>query len=554
MLKKNGSHIYLNRNVYYFRYAFSKENSERLSHREIRLSLKTRFVRKARVLAKKLKLKLNVLIEVEPMLEYDEIVERLRSFLLKLLTTNDSQKWNDNYFRYDKFKYNRKEVYESMLAVMKENYNNSKGTSNSIKFRIEQLIENKVFDRSEINNENAYAIVKQYEKILIIFLEIAIRREQGDCLYELPYIDSLRKIEKKDPVTKSEVKYKLSVIFEKYINSKLADNRISEESVQDIRGRLSYLYDILGDIFIDDVSREDMRNFRDTLIKLPPNRTRIREYRNKSIKEILEMKKDKTISSKTVNIVLEAVSSLFEWCLKEQILQYNPAKGLQIKDERRDGDLRDPFTDKDLKIIFSHKNFMRPKGNPAYYWAPYIALYTGMRLEEICQLHVEDIYKKDGIYIVDINDNQNRSGVKDKRLKTLHAKRIIPLHNDLIALGFIKYVDQITKSKHERLFPILKKSKSVNTYGHAVSKKFSKIVKDCELSGIKSFHSFRHTFSDYFKKLHLQNDLFKEIYGHKLESLAGRQYGSRFSVKQCYDELISIIKFDINIKGGDWCH
>ncbi len=98
MLKRSGSHIYLKKNVYYFRYAFSKKDCERLSHREIRLSLQTRFVRKARVLAKKLKLKLNAIIEVEPMLEYDEIVERLRSFLARQLQANDLQIWNNDFF------------------------------------------------------------------------------------------------------------------------------------------------------------------------------------------------------------------------------------------------------------------------------------------------------------------------------------------------------------------------------------------------------------------------------------------------------------------------
>lgn len=550
VLKRSGSHIYLKKNVYYFRYAFSKKDCERLSHREIRLSLQTRFVRKARVLARKLKFKLNAIIEVEPMLEYDEIVERLRNFLVKQLKANDLQIWEDEYFRYNEFKFNRKEIYKAMLDVMKENINNYAGTQNSIKFRIKQLVDNKVFDYDEVTEENAYRIAKEFEKNIMILLQIAIHREEGDYSYELPILNSINNNTKTNYKSEKRKKYKLTEIINKYLDDKVSNERISKESLPDTRGRLFNFVDILGDVYIDDVTRESVRNFRNILIQLPPNRAKSKVYRDKSIEEILKMKIGKKLSPKTVNICLEAVSSLFEWCVKEQILQSNPAKGLQVKDERRDVDLRDPFTDEDLKIIFSHKNFVRPGRNPAYYWAPYVSLYTGMRLEEICQLHVDDIYEKDGIYVVDINDNINKDGIKDKRVKTLHSKRVIPLHNDLIAIGFIKYVDKIKMSKNERLFPVLKKSKSINTYGHAVSKKFSKIVQDCGLGGIKSFHSFRHTFSDYFKKLHLQNDLFKEIYGHKLESLAGRQYGSRFSVKQCYDELISIIKFDINIKGG----
>lgn len=550
MLKRSGSHIYLKKNVYYFRYAFSKKDCERLSHREIRLSLQTRFIRKARLLAKKLKFKLNAIIEVEPMLEYDEIVERLRSFLARQLQANDLQIWNNEFFQYNTFKFNRKEVYEAMLAVLIENMNNSEGTKNSIKFRVDQLIDNKIFEPHEINDENSHVIANQYEKNLIRFLQIAIRREEGDYLYEMPYLNSIKNNTNNHSEILKVKKYKITEIINKYLDDKLSNERISKESFPDTQRRLFNLVDILGDVYINDITREDVRKFRNILTQLPPNRAKSKVYRDKSIEEILKIKIDKKLSPKTVNICLEAVSSLFEWCVKEQIILMNPAKGLQIKDERRDGDLRDPFTVDDLNKIFNHKNFIRSKKNPAYYWVPYIALYTGMRLEEICQLYVDDIYEIEGIYVIDINDNPNSDGEKDKRVKSINAKRIIPLHNDLVAIGFIKYRDQVVKSKNERLFPMLKKSKSVNTYGHAVSKKFSKIVEDCNLSGIKSFHSFRHTFADYFKRLHLQNDLFKEIYGHKLESLAARQYGSRFSVKQCYDELISLIKFDINIKGG----
>ena len=550
VLKRSGSHIYLKKNVYYFRYAFSKKDSERLCHRELRLSLQTRFVRKARVLAKKLKLKLNAIIEVEPMLEYDEIVERLRNFLVRQLEANDLQIKNGDNFKYNNFEFNRKEVYKAMLGVLKENLNNYAGTQNSIKFRIEQLIENKVFDESEITEENAYRIVKEYEKNLMNFLEIVIRREEGDFLYEIPILNIIKNNKETNIKSKIINKCKLTDIINKYLDDKLSNKRISKESIPDTQGRLFNLVDILGDVYINDITREDVRKFRNILTQLPPNRAKSKVYRDKSIEEILKIKIDKKLSTRTVNTSLEAVSSLFEWCVKEQIIPTNPAKGLQIKDERRDVDLRDSFTKEDLDKIFSHKNFSRPKKNLAYYWVPYIALYTGMRLEEICQLYVDDIYEIDGIYVADINDYPNRDGVKDKRVKTKNAKRIIPLHNDLIELGFIKYRDQVKKNKNERLFPMLKKSKSVNTYGHAVSKKFSKIVQDCALSGIKSFHSFRHTFADYFKRLHLQNDLFKEIYGHRVESLAGRQYGSRFPVRQCYDELISKIKFNINIKGG----
>jgi len=341
-------------------------------------------------------------------------------------------------------------------------------------------------------------------------------------------------------------KNSLTQVIESYINSKVADGKCSVQSIPDITCRLEFLIDILGDVYIEDITRDDIRVFRGILQQLPPNRKKSKQFRNKTIEEILKLSPDKRLSVKTVNVVMEAVSSLCGWCVKERILDYNPAQGMQVKDKRLDIQLREPFTGEDLGKIFGHSLFngKKPK-NMAFYWAPYIALYTGMRLEEICQLYVCDIYEDSGIYVIDINDNLSSDSKEDKRIKTKNAKRIIPVHDKLIDLGLIKYKEKIQKEGFERLFPLLKKVKTKDTYGHPVSKKFSNIVKQCGIDGKKSFHSFRHNFSDFFKQKHLHNDIFRQIYGHQINDLAGRQYGSSFSVKQCYEEIISKLHFDI---------
>jgi len=57
----------------------------------------------------------------------------------------------------------------------------------------------------------------------------------------------------------------------------------------------------------------------------------------------------------------------------------------------------------------------------------------------------------------------------------------------------------------------------------------------------------RHTFSDFYKKRHLQNDVFRQVFGHDIPELAAKQYGSKFSPKQCFDELISQIEYEIHV-------
>ena len=91
----------------------------------------------------------------------------------------------------------------------------------------------------------------------------------------------------------------------------------------------------------------------------------------------------------------------------------------------------------------------------------------------------------------------------------------------------------------ERLFPELRKTEKCPKYGHMVSNFFSRYIERCGVTGKKSFHSLRHTFSDFFKRLNLRTDVFRQIFGHEIPHLATRQYGSEFPVSQCYQEIIS---------------
>ncbi len=48
-----------------------------------------------------------------------------------------------------------------------------------------------------------------------------------------------------------------------------------------------------------------------------------------------------------------------------------------------------------------------------------------MRLQEILQLYVEDVYQVNGVWVLDLNTNHD-----DKKLKTDQSKRVIPIHDD----------------------------------------------------------------------------------------------------------------------------
>ena len=129
------------------------------------------------------------------------------------------------------------------------------------------------------------------------------------------------------------------------------------------------------------------------------------------------------------------------------------------------------------------------------YWVMLLSLFTGARINELCQLLTKDIYKSDGVYVIDINDGDN------KKVKTKSAVRIIPIHKTLIVLGFIEYLEVISKHNHTKLFPTLKPDKNRNCARHISRffnekyKKSSGFIIHCGIKkhtdkGVKVFHSF----------------------------------------------------------------
>jgi integrase len=546
-----GSHLYLKSNVYYFRYVFDGSEVARVGRSEIRLSLRTGYLRKAKWLSGRIYFELMSLINEKPMLDYLEIRRRINNCLIKMLAEDDMDIGERSSKNFVGKQIPPADYSAEVARVLQLNDNNPEELMNVAPLIAEDLIKEGVFRRDEINNDNMLYIAKIYNRMQIMYHKVIAKRLNGDYMYEAPIFSSIERIyadsdheNNNQKLSKKEAKNKISEIVDIYIRTKIEDGEWKKEIIPDIKSRLSYFIDILKDKYIEDVTRDDMRDFRETIKLLPPNRSRKKEYKDKSIDQLIAMRHEQVLSVKTINIVVEAISSLFEWCIREKILDYNPAKKLQIKDNRLEIELREPFSETDLIKIFSHPLFSQKKyKNPAYYWAPIISLYTGMRLEEICQLYCCDIYLKDGIYVFDVNDKPAKNGERDKRIKTKNAQRIIPLHNKLINLGLIEY-KKLTEKKYERLFPMLNKNGSVNKYGKQPGKVFSKIVKECGIEGKKSFHSFRHNFSDFFKKKMMHNDLFREVYGHAASELAGRQYGARFDAVYCYDNLISHIEFN----------
>ena len=577
--KKRGAPTYLYQkgNIYYFRYVLSKSERTLFPLREIRLSLRTGFLNPAKKMARQLRAitegffmrydaqedyqaakarlinKLETFInsiEAKTPPSIEEIKKRMDIVRQKMLDDLDATLTSPPHGILFK---DGKPVQVSPEEYLEHTYTIfQKPTINSPKQLLAahypgiiiEFLKAEIFKPEELTPTSIVQILNEYGKVQLSLNRILLAREQGDYAYERKFTVPITTVQPDQTLgntSEKESSLLLSELISIYIKTKLSDGQWKKHSVSDHRNRLAYLTEILGNRNINDITRTDFRKFRDILRQLPPNRKKSVKYRNKSIQEILAMIPEETLNIKTVNDIVQAVSSMFNWAEREGIIKNNYAKDLTLPDHRQDIEKREHFTAEDItKIFFSGDYLPENFISPAYYWIPLIGLYTGMRLEEISQLNCDDIKKENDIWFINISEEDVDNSGTQKILKNSTARRAVPIHQDILDRGFISFVEKVKEDKHIRLFHTLNKTKD-SKYGKQPGKHFSKWIKEHGIQGKKSFHSLRHTFSHYFKTRNMHNDIFRQVFGHMIKELAGRQYGGKFSVQQCYNELVSCI-------------
>lgn len=218
------------------------------------------------------------------------------------------------------------------------------------------------------------------------------------------------------------------------------------------------------------------------------NRTMGIEFRDRLQAWAVERGKTAT----TADNILVSLRALFNVARDKGWLSSNPLERLSVQIGGKESEGREPWTREELSLIFSDplwtKNAIptdKKAGKEAAYWVPLIACYTGARLTEIAQLWTDDIATEPGKEAFEFRADAQR----DQKLKNSGSWRAVPMHPELIRLGFCDYVKSLPKGS---LFPHLPKE-GKNGAGGQFGKWFGtfKSAKGFT-SPAKSFHSFRH--------------------------------------------------------------
>ncbi|MDR3483603.1 MAG: site-specific integrase [Bradyrhizobium sp.] len=290
-----------------------------------------------------------------------------------------------------------------------------------------------------------------------------------------------------------------------------------------------------GDLDVGQINKRHVREFREAAQLVPKHRPG--KLKKARLPELVEWTRKNPvtmcIAAATINKWLTCLQGVLNWARKngvipDEVIWADPVTGMRLKEPRSK---RRPWEPDELSLLFSSSIYLRGerpqvgKGEAAY-WLPLLSLFSGARLNELAPMCANDI-KHDpssGVHFFTVveDDEAGRS------VKTENSLRAIPMHPELLRIGFLKFVDDRRKSDGQRvrLFPKIQQNSKGN-FGAAFSQWFGRHKRSLGIDNKSSvFHSFRHGFKDALRAADVNEDINDALTGHSGGNPVARGYGS----------------------------
>ena len=332
----------------------------------------------------------------------------------------------------------------------------------------------------------------------------------------------------------------------------LRKGTIGEKMLDEYKVITDDFIEIIGNIPVSSLSKDSIRTYISTQIKLPPNRRKNPKYREMSIVEVMKLKGVNPQSRINVNKFLTRLTTFMNFGVSQGYIKENYILGMKIPIPKTEGrKKREPFSPEDLGKILSPKSYLdwtvdfgkttksrKPnvvKYQNSFYWAFLIGIFSGMRTNETAQLRIGDIIKKENVWMISIDETEGKS------VKTTSSIRKVPVHPTLISLGFIDYVKIIKSKGVDRVFPELTKQR--DGYSTKISQHYNeKFLPSVGVwkKQVKVLYSTRHTFINRCYNKGVDRDIIKSIVGHEPDFTMDVYGGSPFTPKQLYQGISKV--------------
>ena len=283
---------------------------------------------------------------------------------------------------------------------------------------------------------------------------------------------------------------------------------ISPTTVHQARATTRLFASFTGNAKLDEVTPELATAFIDEMAKLHPNYGRYPGSGEKTLAELVEQYPGPPfVSNRTLNKHASTMRTLLKWAS----VNPNPFAGVSRKKPRISETTYLPFSNEELVALFRGLSFqVKPRFHlfpTTLPWLMAIAVFSGMRQGEICELDVEDIKSTGGVAYIDITEAKSEAGV-----------RRVPVHSELVGIGFLNYLSNIGSGP---LFPGLRPGGAGMKRSHNVAKRFPDYRRRRGIDRDRVvFHSFRKSFVHAILEARVPMNLAAQIVGHEREFTA----------------------------------
>ncbi|TLS72501.1 site-specific integrase [Aliarcobacter thereius] len=296
--------------------------------------------------------------------------------------------------------------------------------------------------------------------------------------------------------------------------------------------------------YLIDITAEEMLNFVYDFQDMPNEnakgvkpKIRGKEGQYKEWIRITREENLTRVNSTTTKNKLIGINAFLEYCVNLEYLDKNRLNHSQVKFARQNR--RKDFKNEQLEALFTSRWYKEEleenlKNNPSKVWMPLILLHCGARTNEIAQVKLKQIVKRDNVLVFDIKEEDS-----DQKLKNYASKRKIPIPQIILDYGFEEFLKQQKAKGVDRLFDDLYFT-AKKGYGQSFGKVFNKykrewlnietLQKILNREILLDLHSFRHSLASAMRKGRVSEEHISVILGHELNQT--QQYG-----KQSYEFL-----------------
>lgn len=237
---------------------------------------------------------------------------------------------------------------------------------------------------------------------------------------------------------------------------------------------------VTGDKPLGDYNHADVAKFKNALLEMPRDYRPAKDF-ERPFDEVIATLKVTPAAARSVNTIkrdLSYMSTAYqilaedEWQPKAANTKALDFAGVKFGKHKKVSEKteRPPWTPEHMRCLFSApiwtggggqlRRLDADAGTAVYqdaaYWLPILLYYTHATLNEIAGLRADEVNIIDAIpnLVIKNNDLRAEDGV-DGGEKNIKRGRMIPLHDEILRLGFAEYVRAIRSEGHAALFPEL---------------------------------------------------------------------------------------------------